>query len=45
MIRAPETTVAKLRSFATAPAYPGSSMAGQLKGFEILSPKYLPRWL
>src|SRR4051812_16278171 len=24
------------------PEYPGSSMAGQLKGFEILSPKHLP---
>src|SRR5215212_4640626 len=35
----------KLRSFATKPEYPGSSVAGQLKGFEILSPNYLPRRL
>ena len=31
-IRAPETAVAKLRSFATEPEYPGSSMAGQSEG-------------
>jgi hypothetical protein len=43
VIYASEIAVAKLRSFATEPAYPGSSMAGQLKGFEILSPKYLLR--
>jgi hypothetical protein len=45
VIRAPETTVAKLRTFATEPEYPGSSVVGQLKGFEILSPKYLLRQL
>src|SRR4051812_31233977 len=28
-------------SFATAPEYRGSSVAGQLEGLEILSPKYL----
>ena len=45
VIRAPETAVAKLRSFATEPGYPGSSGAGQSKEFEILSPQYLPLWL
>src|SRR4051794_31708371 len=41
-IQASEIAVAELRTFATAAGYPGSSVAGQLKGFEILSLKYLP---
>jgi len=45
VIQSPKTAVAELTSFATELEYPGSSVAGQLNGFEILSPKHLTRRL